>query len=217
MAAWKLGPVLACACTVVLKPAEQTPLTALRLGELMQEAGLPDGVVNIVTGFGDAGAALPAHDDVDKVAFTGSTEVGKLIVQAAAGNLKKVSLELGGKSPNVVYADADMDAAIQGAANGIFFNHGQCCNAGSRLYVQSGRSTTSSPASPTWRSRSRSASAPTPTRRWARSSPTSSSARCSDTSTPAAPRAPRPSSAGPVRVTAATSCSRRSSPTRRTT
>jgi phenylacetaldehyde dehydrogenase len=136
MAAWKLGPVLACGCTVVLKPAEQTPLSALRLGELMQEAGLPDGVVNIVTGFGDAGAALSAHDDVDKVAFTGSTEVGKLIVQASAGNLKKVSLELGGKSPNVVYADADLEAAIPGAANAIFFNHGQCCNAGSRLFVQ---------------------------------------------------------------------------------
>jgi phenylacetaldehyde dehydrogenase len=136
MAAWKLGPVLACGCTVVLKPAEQTPLSALRLGELLQEAGLPDGVVNIVTGFGDAGAALAAHDDVDKVAFTGSTEVGKLIVKAAAGNLKKVSLELGGKSPNVVYADADPESAIIGAANGIFFNHGQCCNAGSRLYVQ---------------------------------------------------------------------------------
>ena len=128
--------MLACGCTVVLKPAEQTPLSALRLGELLQEAGLPDGVVNIVTGFGDAGAALAAHDDVDKVAFTGSTEVGKLIVKAAAGNLKKVTLELGGKSPNVVYADADLDGAIVGAANGIFFNHGQCCNAGSRLYVQ---------------------------------------------------------------------------------
>jgi phenylacetaldehyde dehydrogenase len=128
--------VLACGCTVVLKPAEQTPLSALRLGELLQEAGLPAGVVNIVTGFGDAGAALAAHDDVDKVAFTGSTEVGKLIVQAAAGNLKKVTLELGGKSPNVVYADADPESAIIGAANGIFFNHGQCCNAGSRLYVQ---------------------------------------------------------------------------------
>jgi phenylacetaldehyde dehydrogenase len=136
MAAWKLGPALACGCTVVLKPAEQTPLSALRLGELLQEAGLPDGVVNIVTGFGDAGAALAAHDDVDKVAFTGSTEVGKLIVKAAAGNLKKVTLELGGKSPNVVYADADLEGAIAGAANGIFFNHGQCCNAGSRLYVQ---------------------------------------------------------------------------------
>ena len=138
MAAWKLGPVLACGCTVVLKPAEQTPLSALYLGELMLEAGLPAGVVNIVTGFGDAGAAISGHPDVDKVAFTGSTEVGKLIVQAASGNLKKVSLELGGKSPNVVFADADIDAAVRGAANGIFFNHGQCCNAGSRLYVQSG-------------------------------------------------------------------------------
>ena len=128
--------MLACGCTVVLKPAEQTPLSALRLGELLLEAGLPAGVVNIVTGYGDAGAALAAHDDVDKVAFTGSTEVGKLIVKAAAGNLKKVSLELGGKSPNVVYADADLEAAIPGAANAIFFNHGQCCNAGSRLYVQ---------------------------------------------------------------------------------
>ncbi len=136
MAAWKLGPVLACGCTVVLKPAEQTPLSALRLGQIMQEAGLPAGVVNIITGYGDAGAALAAHDDVDKVAFTGSTEVGKLIVKAAAGNLKKVTLELGGKSPNVIYADADLEGAITGAANGIFFNHGQCCNAGSRLYVQ---------------------------------------------------------------------------------
>src|ERR1700761_8485735 len=137
MAAWKLGPALATGNCVILKPAEQTPLTALRLAGLIAEAGMPDGVVNVVTGFGEtAGAALAKHDDVDKVAFTGSTEVGKLIVQAAAGNLKKVSLELGGKSPNVVYADADMDAAIAGAANGIFFNHGQCCNAGSRLYVQ---------------------------------------------------------------------------------
>lgn len=137
MAAWKLGPALACGCTVVLKPAEQTPLSALRLGEIMLEAGLPAGVVNIVTGFGEAGAALAAHDGVDKVAFTGSTEVGKLIVKAAAGNLKKVSLELGGKSPNIVFADADLESAIAGAANGIFFNHGQCCNAGSRLYIQS--------------------------------------------------------------------------------
>src|SRR6478735_1821207 len=136
MAAWKLGPVLACGCTVVLKPAEQTPLSALRLGELLQEAGLPDGVVNIVTGFGDAGAALAAHDDVDKVAFTGSTEVGKLVVQAATGNLKKVTLELGGKSPNIVFEDADLDLAIPGAASAIFFNHGQCCCAGSRLYVE---------------------------------------------------------------------------------
>jgi phenylacetaldehyde dehydrogenase len=137
MAAWKLGPALAAGCTVVLKPAEQTPLTALRLGELIQETGFPDGVVNIVTGFGEtAGAALAAHPGVDKVAFTGSTEVGKLIVKAAAGNLKKVSLELGGKSPNIVLADADPAAVAEGAANAIFFNHGQCCCAGSRLYVQ---------------------------------------------------------------------------------
>src|SRR5690348_32271 len=139
MAAWKLGPALTTGNCVVLKPAEQTPLTALFLAQLIAEAGMPDGVVNVVTGFGEtAGAALAAHDDVDKVAFTGSTEVGKLIVQAAAGNLKKVSLELGGKSPNVVYSDADLEGAIAGAANGIFFNHGQCCNAGSRLYVQKG-------------------------------------------------------------------------------
>ncbi len=139
MAAWKLGPALATGCTVVLKPAEQTPLSALRLGELIQEAGVPAGVVNIVTGFGEtAGAAIAAHDAVDKVAFTGSTEVGKLIINAASGNLKKVTLELGGKSPNVVYDDADLDTAIAGAADAIFFNQGQVCSAGSRLFVQSG-------------------------------------------------------------------------------
>src|SRR5580704_420751 len=138
MAAWKLGPALAAGCTVVIKPAEQTPLSCLLLGELVQEAGIPDGVVNIVPGYGEtAGAALAAHPDVDKVAFTGSTEVGRLILQAAAGNLKKVSLELGGKSPNVVFGDVDLDAAIAGSASAIFFNHGQCCCAGSRLYVES--------------------------------------------------------------------------------
>ncbi|MFJ1758809.1 aldehyde dehydrogenase family protein [Amycolatopsis sp. NPDC088138] len=136
MAAWKIGPVLAAGCTTVLKPAEQTPLSALLLGELAMQAGLPPGVLNIVTGFGEAGAALAAHRDVDKVAFTGSTEVGREIVKAAAGNLKKVTLELGGKSPNVVYADADLDAAIAGSANAIFFNQGECCVAGSRLYVE---------------------------------------------------------------------------------
>ena len=138
MAAWKLGPALATGNCVVLKPAEQTPLSALRLTELVTEAGLPPGVLNVVTGFGEtAGAALAAHPDVDKVAFTGSTEVGKLIVKAAAGNLKKVSLELGGKSPNVIFRDAgDIDQAIAGAANAIFFNHGQCCCAGSRLMVE---------------------------------------------------------------------------------
>ena len=139
MAAWKIAPALATGNTVVLKPAEQTPLTALRLAELIAEAGMPDGVVNVVSGFGEtAGAPLASHHDVDKIAFTGSTEVGKLIANAATGNLKKVSLELGGKSPNVVFDDAD-DSAIAGAAGAIFFNHGQCCVAGSRLYVQEGR------------------------------------------------------------------------------
>lgn len=137
MAAWKLAPALACGCTSVLKPAEQTPLTALLLGELICEAGFPDGVVNIVTGFGEtAGAAISGHPGVDKVAFTGSTEVGKIIARAATGNLKKVSLELGGKSPNVIFDDADIQAATGGAAVGIFFNQGQVCCAGSRLYIQ---------------------------------------------------------------------------------
>ena len=137
MAAWKLGPALAVGCTIVVKPAEQTPLSALRLGELFLEAGFPEGVANIVPGYGPtAGGALAAHPDVDKVAFTGSTEVGKLIVNAAVGNLKKVTLELGGKSPSVVLADADLETSIPGVANAIFFNHGQCCCAGSRLYVE---------------------------------------------------------------------------------
>ena len=139
MAAWKLGPALAAGCTIVLKPAEQTPLSALRLGELICKAGFPDGVVNIVTGYGEtAGAALVAHPDVDKVAFTGSTEVGKLILKSAAGNLKKVSLELGGKSPNIVCKDADLEASIPGVASAIFFNQGQCCTAGSRLFIEKG-------------------------------------------------------------------------------
>jgi phenylacetaldehyde dehydrogenase len=138
MAAWKLGPALAAGNTVVLKPAEQTPLAALYLAEIMAEAGLPEGVVNVVPGFGEtAGAALAAHGGVDKIAFTGSTEVGRLIAKAATGNLKKVSLELGGKSPNIVFSDADRKEAIAGAAGAIFFNQGECCIAGSRLYVQS--------------------------------------------------------------------------------
>jgi phenylacetaldehyde dehydrogenase len=137
MAAWKLGAALACGNTVVLKPAEQTPLSALRLAELIDEAGFPPGVVNVVTGLGEtAGAALAEHPDVDKVAFTGSTEVGQKIMRAASGNLKRVSLELGGKSPNIIFADADLDAAAVGAASAIYFNHGQCCCAGSRLYVE---------------------------------------------------------------------------------
>jgi phenylacetaldehyde dehydrogenase len=133
-------PTLAAGCTVVLKPAEQTPLTALRLAELIAEAGVPEDVVNVVSGFGEtAGAALARHMDVDKVAFTGSTEVGKLIVEAAgATNLKKLTLELGGKSPNIVFDDAE-PGAVEGAANAIFFNHGQCCVAGSRLFVHQSR------------------------------------------------------------------------------
>lgn len=135
MAAWKLAPALAAGCTVVLKPAEQTPLTATYLADLIHKAGVPSGVVNVVNGDGSTGALLAAHHGVDKVAFTGSTEVGKLIVDAAKGNLKKVSLELGGKSPNIIFEDADLDQAIAGAAEGIFFNHGQCCCAGSRLFI----------------------------------------------------------------------------------
>src|SRR5438067_1828566 len=136
MAAWKLAPALAAGNTVVLKPAEQTPVTALELGKLIQEVGFPDGVVNIVPGFGEtAGAALASHAGVDKIAFTGSTEVGKLIAKAAAENLTKVSLELGGKAPNIVFADADMEQAVNGAMMGIFFNQGQVCCAGSRLFL----------------------------------------------------------------------------------
>jgi aldehyde dehydrogenase (NAD+) len=138
MQAWKWGPGLATGCTLVLKPAEQTPLTALRVAALAQEAGFPDGVINVVPGYGPtAGAALSSHMDVDKVAFTGEYTTGQLVMEAAAkSNLKRVSLELGGKSPNVIFADADLDAAIEGAYFGLFFNQGQCCCAGSRLFVE---------------------------------------------------------------------------------
>jgi len=138
MAAWKLAPALAAGCTCILKPAEQTPLSALRLGELIREAGFPPGVVNILTGLGETtGAALVAHPGVDKIAFTGSTEVGKIINKSATDTLKRVSLELGGKSPVIVLPDANVDAVIGGAAMAIFFNSGQVCTAGSRLYVHS--------------------------------------------------------------------------------
>lgn len=137
MAVWKVAPALATGCTIVLKPAEETSLSALRLGELALEAGIPPGVLNIVTGTGTAaGAALVDHPDVDKIAFTGSTEVGQLIQRKTADSLKRVSLELGGKSPVIVLADTDIGMAVQGAAQAIFFNHGQVCTAGSRLYVQ---------------------------------------------------------------------------------
>jgi aldehyde dehydrogenase (NAD+) len=134
---WKIGPALATGCTVVLKPAEEAPLTPLRLGELALEAGVPPGVINVVPGFGEtAGAALAAHPDVDKVAFTGSHLTGQAIVKASAGNLKRVSLELGGKSPDIVFADADIDAAVPGAAMAVFANSGQICSAGTRLFVE---------------------------------------------------------------------------------
>ena len=136
MAAWKLAPALACGNTCVLKPAETTPLTALRLAEICAEIGLPEGVVNIVTGDGEAGAALANHDGIDKVAFTGSTDVGKKIAAACAGTGKRLTLELGGKSPNIVFEDASLDQAIEGIVAGIYFNQGHVCCAGSRLFVQ---------------------------------------------------------------------------------
>ena len=136
LASWKLGPALACGNTVVLKPAEQTPLTALRFGELAMEAGLPAGVLNIVTGGPETGKALVKHPGVDKIAFTGSTAVGKEIMRSGADTLKRVTLELGGKSPNIVFADSDMDSAVKGAINGIFYGKGEVCNAGSRLFVE---------------------------------------------------------------------------------
>jgi acyl-CoA reductase-like NAD-dependent aldehyde dehydrogenase len=136
MMAWKIGPALAAGCTIVLKPAEQTPLTALRIGELAVEAGIPAGVLNILTGDGSTGAALVDHPGVDKIAFTGSTAVGRMIGETAGRALKRVTLELGGKSPNVILPDADMEAAIKGSYTGIYFNSGQACNAASRLFVQ---------------------------------------------------------------------------------
>jgi len=137
LAAWKVAPALACGNTVVLKPAEETPLTALRLGELAAEAGFPPGVLNVVTGYGEtAGDALVRHPGVDAIAFTGSTEVGKLIARNAADTLKKVSLELGGKSPNIVFADAELEAAVRGATTGIFYGKGEVCAAGSRILVE---------------------------------------------------------------------------------
>src|SRR5207244_4420877 len=137
MAAWKLAPAICAGCTVVLKPAEQTPVTVLELASSFADAGLPPGVVNIVTGVGEtAGAALVEHPNVDKIAFTGSVEVGKTIMRGAAGTLKKISLELGGKSPNIFFADADFEAAVDGALFGVFFNQGEVCSAGSRILVE---------------------------------------------------------------------------------
>jgi aldehyde dehydrogenase (NAD+) len=136
MVAWKWAPAIAAGCTIVLKPAEQTPLTALRLGELAMEAGFPPGVINIVPGFGDTGAALVKHPGVDKIAFTGHYETAQIIMRDAAPTLKRLTFELGGKSPNIIFADADLDAAIAGSFVGIYLNQGQCCCAGSRLFVE---------------------------------------------------------------------------------
>jgi acyl-CoA reductase-like NAD-dependent aldehyde dehydrogenase len=136
MASWKISPALAAGCTVILKPAEQTPLTAIRLGQLVQEAGFPDGVVNVLTGDGSTGAALVDSTSIDKIAFTGSTEVGRRIGARCGELLKRVTLELGGKSPNIILPDADIEAAVKGSFQGIYFNTGQACNAGSRLFVQ---------------------------------------------------------------------------------
>ena len=136
MAAWKLAPAICAGCTMVLKPAEQTPLTILELAKHFEAAGLPPGVVNVVTGQGETGAALVAHTDVDKIAFTGSAEVGKHIMRSAANTLKKISLELGGKSPNILFADADFEASVDGALFGLFFNQGEVCSAGSRILVE---------------------------------------------------------------------------------
>lgn len=138
MAAWKIAPALAAGNTVVLKPAETTSLTALKLAEIIEESGLPPGVVNIVTGFGETGAAIVNHPDINKIAFTGSTAVGKIIQKALVGTSKKVTLELGGKSANIIFEDAPIDQAVEGIINGIFFNQGHVCCAGSRLYVQEG-------------------------------------------------------------------------------
>src|SRR5437899_8521670 len=136
LASWKLGPALACGCTVVLKPAEQTPRTTLRMGELAIEAGIPAGVLNVVTGGPEAGKAMVRHPGIDKIAFTGSTSVGREIMKGAAETLKRVTLELGGKSPNIVFADSDIDNAVKGAINGIFYGKGEVCNAGSRLFIE---------------------------------------------------------------------------------
>src|SRR3954453_11044735 len=136
LASWKVGPALACGNTIVLKPAEQTPLTTLKFGELVIEAGFPAGVINVLTGGPETGKGIVSHPGIDKIAFTGSTAVGKEIMRGAADSLKRLTLELGGKSPNIVFADSDIDGAVKGAINGIFYGKGEVCNAGSRLFVE---------------------------------------------------------------------------------
>ena len=210
MAAWKVAPALAAGCTVVLKPAEQTPLTALRLGELALEAGIPEGVLNVVTGDGETGAALVDHPGVDKIAFTGSTAVGREIGAKAGRALKRVTLELGGKSPNIILADADLDAAVKGSYQAIYYNTGQACNAGSRLFVhkdqfddvvvRAGRGGAARPGWDPGLAEGRSSG------RW---SPPSSTSGCAPTSRRARTRAPSwlPAATASLRATAAASSS----------
>ncbi len=197
MAAWKIAPALAAGCTIVLKPAEQTPLTALRLGELALEAGIPPGVLNVLTGDGRTGAALVEHPDVDKIAFTGSTAVGREIAAVAGRGLKRVTLELGGKSPNIVLPDADVDAAVKGSFAGLYFNSGQACNAASRLMVPAPMfdEVVERARRPRPRRRSR-ARGSRPTRSSARSSAPSSTSASAATSRAAAAR-PSSSPAAP--------------------
>ena len=219
MVAWKWGPALAAGCTVVMKPAEQTPLTCLRLGELALEAGIPDGVINVVPGYGPtAGAALVKHPDVDKIAFTGEYRTAQIIMRDAAQTLKRLTFELGGKSPNVIFADADLDAAVAGADFGLYFNQGQCCCAGSRV-VRRGegprrvrreaREAREGAASSAIRS------IPKPSK--ARRSIRPSSTRSWATSTRARRTAPSASPAASAGARRATSSSRPSSPTSPTT
>ena len=187
MAIWKVAPALAAGCTIVLKPAEQTPLTALRLGELALEAGFPEGTLNVLTGDGTTGAALVDSPGVDKVAFTGSTVVGREIGEKCGRSLKRVTLELGGKSPNIILPDADLERAIPGSYQGIYFNSGQACNAGSRLFVAAASSSTRwSSGSPATRARRRWAPGSIPRPSSARWSPRSSSSGSRATSTPGA-------------------------------
>ncbi len=190
MACWKVAPALAAGCTTVLKPAEQTPLTAIRLGELALEAGIPEGVLNVITGDGQTGAALVDHPDVDKIAFTGSTVVGREIGAKTGRDLKRVTLELGGKSANIILPDADLDAAVKGSWTAIYFNSGQACNAGSRLFVPKENFDEVVSALPSARPARRSARAWTRARRSGRSYRPSSSSGSPAISSPASRRGP---------------------------
>ncbi len=215
MAAWKWGPALAAGCTIVMKPAEQTPLTCLRMAKLAQEAGIPDGVINVVPGYGPtAGAAIVRHPGVDKIAFTGELATAKIIQRDAAETMKRLTFELGGKSPNIVFADADLEAAVQGAHIGLYFNQGQCCCAGSRVFVRGHdlRRVLSNAWSRSTRAGELATRSTRPRSRARRSTRTSSTRSCV-TSNTASRRAPACSPGASVRATRATSSSRRCSPT----